>query len=60
MTTLRQDKSVQMRLLALRHLAANKVGTNILQRIIHEANMESDPAVMQYALSLGSGAIDNF
>lgn len=59
MTTLRQDNSVQMRLMALRYLAANKVETTTLQRVINQGNMESDTAVMQYAIGLENKTNDD-
>ena len=58
MTTLRRDDSVQMRLLALERLAENRVRIETLRRVIDESNMESNPAVMQHAIELTSGAID--
>jgi len=58
MTTLRQDQSVQMRLLALERLAEKQVQMETLQQVIGEANLESNPAVMQHAIKLINGAID--
>jgi hypothetical protein len=58
MTTLRQDQSVQMRLLALERLADKQVQMETLQQVIGDANMESDPVVMQHAIKLMNGAID--
>jgi hypothetical protein len=58
LTTLRQDQSVQMRLLALERLADKQVQMEILRQVIGEANLESNPAVMQHAIELSNGAID--
>lgn len=58
LTTLRQDQSVQMRLLALEQLADKQIEMETLQQVIGEANMESDPAVKQYAIKLMNGVID--
>lgn len=57
-TTLRQDESVQMRLLALERLADKQVQTETLRQVIGEAGLESDPAVMQRAIELINGPID--
>jgi hypothetical protein len=50
--TLREDKEVQMRLLALEHLAGKHVNLDTLEKNIKEAHMESDPAVLQHAIEL--------
>jgi hypothetical protein len=60
MTTLREDESVQMRLLALERLAEKQVTMEILKKAIDESNMESNPALIQHANKLTSGAIDEF
>lgn len=58
LTTLRQDESVQMRLLALEKLADKQIQMETLEQVIGDANMESDPAVKQYAIKLMSGVAD--
>jgi hypothetical protein len=50
--TLRQDEAVQMRLLALEFLAEREVDPETLQQTIRSAKLESDPAILQRAVTL--------
>lgn len=49
--TLREDESVQMRLLALDYLANQGVDPGLIRRTIEEAGKESNPAVLLQAAS---------
>lgn len=52
--TLRKDEAVQMRLLALEHLAGRRVNPETIRQTIKEGELESDVAVLQHAVELTS------
>ena len=55
LNVLRDDRSVQIRLMALDQLAAQKVAFDQLQQMIVQGDQESNPAVLQRALQLDNG-----
>ena len=52
LTTLREDESVQMRLLALESLVGSQVDPGEIWNAIESAGQASDPAIMQHAILL--------
>jgi hypothetical protein len=58
LVTLRDDESVQMRLLALEHLVNGSVSPELINQTINRSTMASNAAVFEYAREIGASTTE--